>query len=102
MTGPKLTEKQYDTVRRIANSLDSDEKLLRFITLIEHETDIISFIDDMDLLKDMAQKERNYMWLKKTARDTATLFLAVSAALYGMYEVWVRVISDTVKKVTGN
>jgi len=102
MASPKLTEKQYDTVRRLANSLDSDEKLLKFITLIEYEDEIFKLLNDLDLISEMAQKERNYIWLKKSARDTATLFLAVSATLYGIYELWVRVISETVKKVTGN
>jgi hypothetical protein len=84
------------------NSIDSAEKIVRLQKLLEHEHELLELLENKDVLIDMANKEKSWRWFKKGARDIATLFLAVSAAMYGAYEIWVKVVSSTVKKIGGS
>lgn len=86
-----LSSDQIDTLERLARMVDSPEKLRQ----------LEDIMNNYETLRDVAQKEKNWAWFKKSARDLATLFLVVSAALYGVYETWIRVISHSVKKIGG-
>lgn len=86
-----LSQEQIDHLERLSRMVDTPEKLKQ----------LEDIMDDYETLKDVAQKEKNWSWFKKSARDLATLFLVVSAALYGLYEAWIRIIGHSIKKIGG-
>ena len=90
-TRKNLTDDQIELLGRLSKLVDTPEKARQLEEIMR----------DYETLKDVAQKEKNWRWLKKSARDLATLFLVVSAALYGIYEAWIRVISHSIRKLGG-
>jgi len=101
MVNPRLSKEQLEGVEKILHEIDSPEKLRRLEKLLEMEEELDCLVSHHELLVDMAQKEKNWRWLKSATRDSATWFLAVSAAIYGMYEMWIRFLSSSIRKLTG-
>lgn len=88
----KFSPSEMDQLEKIAHLLDTPEKI----------TELQEIMRAHEILLDVAKKEQNWRWLKKSARDFATLFLALSAAIYGAYEVWLKFIASSIAKITGS
>jgi len=73
------------------------EELIRIINTPEKIQELRDIMDDHDTLREVAEKEKTWTRFKKSARDLATLFLAVSAAMYGLYEIWIRFVMNSIK-----
>jgi hypothetical protein len=101
-TSTRLTQDQLQWLNQFYISIDTPEKIYRLKKLVENEEDILELLESKEVIIDMANKEKSWRWFKKGARDMATLFLAISAAMYGAYEIWVKFVSSTIKKATGN
>ena len=100
MAQQRLTVEQIQWLQNLSKSIDSPEKLYKLQKLIENEKILLDLVDDAPVLIEMAKKEVSWAWLKKASRDTASLFLGISAALYAAYEAWLYLLGKITKNLT--
>lgn len=81
-----LSVDEINQITKIVSLLDSPEEMKK----------IEKLLDNADILLNVAEKERNWIWLTKSLKSLALWITAVLAGLFAAYEAWVRLIVKTV------
>ena len=102
-----FSDEEIARLEEIFQAVDSPGRMRALETLIriaekpEDLDKLEAIIRNHDTLVQVAAKENNWVWAKKTLKDIALWVTTVLTALYIVYEAWIRIVTQSIKKISG-